>query len=329
MNEVRVGMVRCDLHAYWYAAFFAPHDPTLLAERHPCLHWLFYGGYWDKPNELAIPGVSGFRLAKLWDADRETAREMSRTFLGAPEVCESIEEVYEGIDLLFIADCFTEGKDHLELAGPGLKKGIPTFVDKPLAYTLKDAREIVRLAEEHGAPLLSSSLLRLSPDADRFRARFAEIEPVVLGVVRGAVGVNGNLQGIFHVLSLAQNLFGSGVEWVECMGDRPLEYLHLHYPRGGAGGFDVMAVSSYVVARDIYCGFRADVYGRTGVIHSPFIDDFAFPRAGERILGMLKRMAASGEPPLSYGEMTELIRIVEAGRVAQERGRKVYLQDVR
>ncbi len=328
MNTVRIGMIRCDLHAYWYAALFAAHDPIRFRDAQPGLHWLFYGGYWDRPEELKAPTVSGLELSKLWDVDRKAAEEMATVFNGGPVVCDSIEELCTDVDLVFVADCYTAGDDHLQLASPSLERGIPTFVDKPLSSSLQDARMMVELAEKHKAPLMSTSLLRMSPHADRFRSRFAEIAPVVQGVVRGAVGKEGNLAGIFHTLSLAQGLFGDGVEHVQCMGTRPFEYLHLHYPNAGGEPFDVLAMNNYVVARHIYCGFRCDVYGQTGVIHSPFVDDFLFPHAGIRTLEGLKSMATTGTAPVSSTSMLEFMAIVEAGRRAQAEGRQVYLSSV-
>ena len=57
-----------------------------------------------------------------------------------------IEQVSGEVDLVFIADCNGDGSDHLQLARPGLEKGVATFVDKPMARTLADARELVELA---------------------------------------------------------------------------------------------------------------------------------------------------------------------------------------
>ena len=176
---------------------------------------------------------------------------------------------------------------------------------------------------------MSASLLGLSPHADRFRNRFPEIEPVSLGIVRGAIGEEGSLAGGIHVLALAQNLFGTGVDWVECMGVKPLEYVHLHYPKGAREACDVLAVTSYSNEFfPIFCGYRADVYGRTGVIHSPYIDDFAFPYSGARILELARQMVETGKPSVPYDAMLELIRIVEAGRLAQKMGGRVRLADI-
>ena len=328
MSNIRVGMIRCDLHAYWYAALFAEHDPALLGQIHPCLQWLFYGGYWDQPTSKRVPTVPGLELARLWDSDRATAEQMATVFCKKPVVCDSLDQICQDVDLVFIADCFTEGEDHLKLAETALSKGVPLFVDKPMANTLSDAKKMINLAQEHRTVMMSASLLLQSPEAARFRRRFAEIAPVNMGLVRGAVGKAGNLGGIFHTLSLTQALFGQGVECVEAMGSRQFEYLRLHYPNGKQEPFEVLVINNYVVARHIYCGFRADVYGQTGVIHCPFIDDFVFPNAGACILDSLKTMVATKEPPLSYDSMLELIRIVEAGRIAQKNRRIVELSEL-
>lgn len=53
-----------------------------------------------------------------------------------------------------------DGRVHLEQVKPVLAAGKPVFIDKPLAATLEDAREIARLAKEAGVPWFSSSSLR-------------------------------------------------------------------------------------------------------------------------------------------------------------------------
>ena len=55
-----------------------------------------------------------------------------------------------------------DGRTHLEQARQALACGKPMFIDKPLASTLEDAREIARLAAEARVPWFSSSSLRWS-----------------------------------------------------------------------------------------------------------------------------------------------------------------------
>lgn len=53
-----------------------------------------------------------------------------------------------------------DGRKHLEQAKPVIAAGKPVFIDKPLASTLEDAREIARLAKAAGVPWFSTSSLR-------------------------------------------------------------------------------------------------------------------------------------------------------------------------
>jgi hypothetical protein len=68
-----------------------------------------------------------------------------------PSLCKKVDAVLlESVD----------GRVHLEQAKPVIAAGKPLFIDKPLAATLEDAREIARLAKEAGVPWFSSSSLR-------------------------------------------------------------------------------------------------------------------------------------------------------------------------
>jgi hypothetical protein len=48
----------------------------------------------------------------------------------------------------------------LGTTAPGLRKGLPTFCDKPIGGSVAGTRKILEFAREHKAPLLSSSLFR-------------------------------------------------------------------------------------------------------------------------------------------------------------------------
>lgn len=323
MKTIRVGIIRCDLHASWYALLMAKADERLILDYWPeCHHYFYYRHY------LRFGLVGGFALAKVWDEDRRNAEKLSKAFLDVPQICDSFQEVSDDVDLVFIADCSLEGKDHLTLARPGLEKGVVTFVDKPFAYTLADARSMVALAEQNKTALMSASLLRMNPLGDQFRARFTEIAPVAEGVVKGK-GLGG-LNSTIHPLSLAQHIFGEGVESVQCMGRIPLEFVHLHYPSSDPKlphGIDVLVIASHLLGP--YCGCRCEAYSERGAIHSEWIDDYKYPLGGKIILEKIKQMVRVHHPVLPYASILELIEIVEAARISQREGRLVHLHEVR
>jgi predicted dehydrogenase len=274
---------------------------------------------------MTVPQVEGFEIVKLWDEHRDAAEMAASIFYSRPKVCDNFEEVSDGVDLVLIGDCNYDGSDHLKLASPGLKKGVPTFLDKPFANTYGDARKLVDLSQTYGAPLLSLSILRELPLAKLFRARFGEIEPVRFGVIRGG---GPSLAGQIHAIALSQLLFGSGVRTVECMGQTPLAYVHLGY--GGMDGKPDDGVMLLCASgkTSVDSQFFASVYSETGGIHSPAFNWYTFPYGAVEIVKLMKRMVLDRKSPVSPEEMLELIAVVEAARLSQKEKRQVRLEEI-
>ena len=336
-RPIRVGLIRCDMHGMYYGALMARHDPLRLREplkgrkgvraRHSWMtggaHFYFYT-YYSDPARITVPTVDGFEIAKVWDEDREVAEVFADVFLGRPRVCDAVEEVSEGVDLVFIADCNGDGADHLKLATPSLKKGVPTFIDKPFAYTVKDARALLRLAHQRRTPMMSISILLQLPQARRFRGRFQELGEPEFGTIKGG---GPSMAGHIHAISLAYHLFGDGVESVECMGASPLGHVHLDY--GGKAGRPGAGVTLNCDAGgQPHCAFYASAYSSKGAVHSPPFDDWVFPEGAAQILRMIKKMVKERRAQVSEESMLELIAVAEAARLAQRRRKRVYLREV-
>jgi predicted dehydrogenase len=338
-KPIRVGIIRCDTHGYYFGAQM---DPKHLVPEKLCQYDYIVAHYYQNiynPFDLEkLPTVSGFEIVKCYDHEHERAEHFSETFSGRPQVCDSVEEMVEGIDAVFISDCDGGGGDHLKLATPFLTMGLPTFVDKPFASTLKDARAIVKLAEKHGAPLYNSSILTVVPAADLFQQRFPEIGDATVGVIKGVGGafsqenlgqrefggIEDRLAYIIHGVALALNLFGSDVEFVEAMGTLPLEYLHLHLKSGK----EVMILNTSVEHFPERCDFYAAAYSKYGAVTSRPIGDFEFIYGGQRILQNFKKMIQTGKPPRPYEDIVLHIAIVEAAQIAQRTGQQVRVADI-
>ena len=93
------------------------------------------------------------------------------------EIVNSIEELLGKVDVVLLET--NDGRRHLEQAMQVFKSGKRTFIDKPIAASLKDAKEIFTAAEKYNVPVFSSSSLR-------FAKRMSEIKNGSLGKVQGA-----------------------------------------------------------------------------------------------------------------------------------------------
>lgn len=79
--------------------------------------------------------------------------------------CETVGELCEKSDVLLVLSPSNPEK-HIELARMALPYGKPTYIDKPFADTVEDAKEIFALAKKYGTPFFSSSALRYATELD-------------------------------------------------------------------------------------------------------------------------------------------------------------------
>jgi len=228
-STIDVGLIGCGKRALWYGALFGNIDQNVYARLDPgAYHHMTYYMHVD----LQVDRVKGIRLAKVYDRDPESARILASAFKRKVEVCENLAEVSQGVDVVFIASDSGDGRNHAALAQPGLTAGIPTFVDRPLASTVLDARAMVSLARRKGVPLLSCSHLRLLPRAARFKARFAEVGPLDQGYIQGSGSNPAHLaDGIELALFLFGDEFNQRAHAVQSMGTAPLEVILLSFAR--------------------------------------------------------------------------------------------------
>lgn len=308
----------------WFGAQMDEHDPLLLREPMPVkksfryswqvagVHYFFYTRY-CQPWRMTAPRVDGFRIAKVWDEDRASAEMFSRVFHGRPKVCETFAECSDDVDLVFIADCNGDGSDHLQLATPGLKKGVPTFIDKPFANSLVDARKLQALATKHGAPVMSLSILQTNPATARVKSRLAEVGQVSFGAI---TAWNTHWAGLIHSISIAHHVFGTGIRTVSCLKTQTHTALHLDYGgRKDRPERGVMINCGCAAFR--FGGMFVSAYGPEGAIQAKAVDDFDASEGSAIILGHIKKMVKTRQPHSLHAEMMEAVAVAEACRTSE------------
>lgn len=98
----------------------------------------------------------------------------------------------------------------LELAQPALEAGKPTFINRPFAASIGDAEEIVRLAKQYDAPLMSASSLEFGPEIPDMQAFVKEQGPVR---AYEAYGPEAHFTWHFpHVINYAHAALGGGID---------------------------------------------------------------------------------------------------------------------
>jgi hypothetical protein len=117
----------------------------------------------------ATDHVAGARVTAAWkggshdiDQSRDRIDKFTRELQEkwGVRIVPTIEELARDVDAVLLTS--VDGRVHLAQARAVIAARKPLFIDKPLAATLEDAREIARLADQAGVPWFSASSLRFS-----------------------------------------------------------------------------------------------------------------------------------------------------------------------
>ncbi|MFD3657332.1 Gfo/Idh/MocA family oxidoreductase [Streptomyces sp. 24-1644] len=171
----------------------------------------------------------------------EERRAQARAEFPDVRFAASPDELWPRADELDLIVIASPNKTHVALAKAALQAGLPVVVDKPIAGTAAEARELAALADERGL-LLSvfqnrrwdndfRTLARLIADGElgdvqRFESRFERWRPQTKGGWRESgdpLEIGGLLYDLgSHVVDQALTLFGPAVQvYAECDVRRP------------------------------------------------------------------------------------------------------------
>ena len=122
-------------------------------------------GYWGKNLVRNFAVAEGCTLAMVCDADASIRDRTARDFPDV-RVVDRYEAVLEAhdVDAVVLA---TPGSTHAAMAMQALRAGKDVFVEKPIAQTVADARELHQYATEHGRVLMVGHLMLFHPAFER------------------------------------------------------------------------------------------------------------------------------------------------------------------
>ncbi len=221
-------------------------------------------------------------------------------------------ELYDKIDAVFIEA--VDGSVHWDRARPFLERGIPTYVDKPFACSLADARAMVDLAAMKHVPLMSSSSLRYAPEVVKARSGEGDAGKAVGVSTYGPAPLDttGRNPGLFHYgihpTEMLFTLMGPGCQRVTCLSDPNGEVVTGLWSGGRVG-----TVRGLRKGASPY-GFT--LFGEKGVATQGVSTEFIYRELLKAIVGMLQ----TKEMPIDLRETLEIVAFIEAAKASAEGG---------
>ena len=267
----------------------------------------------DPAAKNHIPGARIVAAYKGGSPDVESSRTRVEGFaqeLAAKwnvEIVPDIPTLCRKVDAVLLES--VDGRPHLAQARQIIAARKPLFIDKPLAATLEDAREIARLAKEAGVPWFSSSSLRWSeivttmkaPDATAVTTwgpgPFEEHHYLELGWYA------------IHPIEMLFALMGTGCEEVTRASGAALDTITCRWKDGRLGT---------VHALRPYGPYGAVVFRGKEASTPP-------AKAASDYVPMLKEIVKffeTGKPPVSSDETLEIFAFLDAAQRSKEAGGK-------
>ena len=261
----------------------------------------------DTASPNYIPGarvVAAYKggskeIEHSWSRVEGYATEISTKY--GVEIVPDIATLLTKVDAVMLMS--VDGRPHLEQARPVIAAHKILFIDKPLAASYEDAKEIARLARDAGVPWFSASSLRWSEITETMK--FADARSIITWGP-GPLEEHHNKLDLtwyaIHPIEMLYTLLGPGCEEVTRIETADGDLITGKWKGGRTGA--VQTLKPY--------GTYGAVVFRVGgkVVQSP-----VKPRAGyEELVKQIVKFFETRQTPVPNAETLELFAFMEAAQ---------------
>jgi hypothetical protein len=271
----------------------------------------------DPNHKEHVPGarvVAAYKggskdLPSSWDRVDKYAAELQAKW--GVEIVPDIPTLLTKVDAVLLES--VDGRIHLAQFREIVKGGKPVFIDKPLASTFDDAREIARLARENNVRWFSTSSLRYGANMDALK------RPDMTGAITWGPSpfepshhLDLSWYGI-HAVEMLYALMGTGCVEVTRTHTDGADVVAGRWKDGRIGVARLGRPSS---------PYGAVVFGAKGATGNIDKVYTGYAPLVREIVTFFK----TGRPPISEAETLELFAFMEAARLSKEQsGRPVAI----
>ncbi len=251
-------------------------------------------GFWTD-GEHDMPETE----VRKWIADTER--------LGA-QCYGTLDAMLDDIDGVLVLS--VNGFKHLAHAEAPLRRGLPTYIDKPLTCSTAEANALLELARESGAPCYSASSLR-------FAGEIKALDRHGLGDLMaidayGPGELHPLMPGVFfygvHTIEMVDAIWGPGVAAVSATHTQPRDLVQLRYLDGRHATLRLERAGCY--------DFGATVHGSKSI--ASFRVDFA--TVYDRLVEAMTRFFDDGAAPVKLEDIVENVAVMAAANLSSARG---------
>jgi predicted dehydrogenase len=268
----------------------------------------------DPSSPDHVPGMRVVAAFKGGSPDVESSRTRIEGFTAElrdkwkVEIVPDISTLCSKVDAVLLES--VDGRPHLEQVKPVLAAKKPVFIDKPLAASYRDAKEIARLAREAGVRWFSSSSLRFWDETTRLKSA-PEAGRILGANVYGPAPTESHHPDLMwygiHAVEMLFAVMGPGCESVSRVNTEGTDIVTGKWKDGRLG-----------VVRGIRKGkhdYGIAVFGEKAILHS---EDK--PSGYRPLLVEIVKFFQTGVAPVNPDETLEMFAFMEAADESKTKG---------
>lgn len=285
--------------------------------------------------------LTGMVMTRAWDIDRKQLDAFAAKYNVAKE--DEYYGMIDKVDGVIMADFASLFWNH-DLVRPYLEAGIPTFINRPFASSLANARDIIETAKKGGAPIMCGSSLEYVQAVDTIRQNLPELGDITGFLADNAMSdyATHGIHGIYFVHAC----LGGGAKSVAYQADdwtRPNGVMSFQYAgRNGAPDFYGSLLQPYRSGSAwIKVYGRGSTQRRDGYKNDVSVErQMDWPREGRGpvvdsaiwlpMIHAMQYMFETGTMPESYESIYEKTQLFIGGFYShmEKNGAPVMLEDI-
>ena len=268
----------------------------------------------DASDPEHVPGVRVVAAYKGGSPDVTESRERVDKYAAELhdkwkiEIVDSIPKLCAMVDGVLLESL--DGRTHLNQAKAAFAAGKPVFIDKPLAASYQDAKEIARLASQAGVPWFSSSSLRYWEETQRLK-NLQGVGRVLTYSVYSPSPTEPHHPDLMwygiHGVEILFTLMGTGCESVSHMNTDDEDVVVGRWPGGRLG---------------VLRGFRKGLYayGISAFTDKTVVNSEPKPFSYRPLLVEIAKFMHTRVPPVSAEETLEIFAFMQAAELSKQQG---------
>jgi len=254
-------------------------------------------------------GIDGAKVTQVWTQDRKISESIAGSG-GIAHVADNLEDMIGEVDAVILSR--DDPENHVAMAKPFIDAGIPLFIDKPLAMTMKDLAWF-SAAHVKGKFIMSCSSTRYANECRAVKPELNALGKLELITAVGKkdwpkYGVH-LLEAVFALLDDPRPLS------VRHVGEDQKDIVQVEFENG------LMAI--FHLYMDIAPTLQVSVFGQKGWRLIEMKNSYSMFR--DNIIEFV-RSVRDREPRLSFDKTENIIRtLIAAQQSLQQGGKKIIM----